>query len=615
MRFTLGSNYYIIAFLFSVRRNVKRHDSFRYPVLHFVGREKEVERILNFCQSQSSKDQLLLLYGMPGVGKSELIQHALNTLTQTTPGVDIIKPIFTVRKGTTPWGLEDIAANILEEIQPDQLYINFRVAALHKILVTIEKPTLLVLEMCALDLKKDSLMVVWSFLTSLLRSANQNLKLIVTSYKSPDVSLLQSFHMEEIQLKGLSQTEAFKLLRGMNPRMKRMNCQRIFERCGSHPFILRTIGAHIKNFHSNEKELEAFIKDLGSKSQLEVLQPMLATPMIKHNMKVVFKELEEAEQKTLVKLCGFPEIIPVDAINHIFGSTLYHSCNHLCMNHCIIEKSKSGVYFKMSVLTRTFIKDFAESNITLNQILNDSREKVIRYYLNMAKSLDEIYHHPNVLEKRDTCFQLVSIYRNSCNICAEDCFCPTMKIVKYLFRLRKTLIMRAFQQGLQTKDLFYETVQTCLKVVHFLRYVICYEDLLELYDEIFMKLETMQEKVLMAMTMANLVFVKVYAKVGECREENILYLSKAIKLLEHSQLFIGVTETLIHCYLKRGYLYSFNPSTFYQAMADIKKAKITILNLSSTKERQLMDMVVYGYFSGYKSLIMSFNFNLIHNDK
>lgn len=252
----------------------------------------------------------------------------------------------------------------------------------------------------------------------------------------------------------------------------------------------------------------------------------------------------------------------------------------------------------MSVLTRTFIKDFAESNSELNQILNESREKVIRYYLDMVKCLDEIYHHPKILEKRDTCFQLVSIYRNNCTICMEDCSCPTMKVVKYLFRLRKTLIMRAFQQGLQTKDLVYETVQTCLKVVHFLRYVICYEDLLELYDEIFMKLEAMQEKVLMAMTMANLVFVKVYAKVGECREENIVYLSKAIRLLEHSQLFIGVTDTLIHCYLKRGYLYSFNPSTFYQAMNDIKKAQLTIHNLSSAKEREFMEIIISGYFSG-----------------
>ena len=198
-----------------------------------------------------------------------------------------------------------------------------------------------------------------------------------------------------------------------------MNCKRIYERCGSHPYILRKIGAHIKNFHSDEKELDSFIEMLASKSQLDVLQPMLASPFMKHHMKIVFNELEEEERKCLVKLCGFSEVIPIDALKHIFGPSLYHTSNHLCINHCIIEKSNSGRYFKMNLLTKTYIKEFTELDSNLKKVLNEAREKVLRYYLELLKDLDEVFHIPSVLEKKSEIYELVLCYKNECLHCID----------------------------------------------------------------------------------------------------------------------------------------------------------------------------------------------------
>ena len=587
----------MILFCFLARINSQRHKSFSSPVKDFIGRDKEVEDVLKFCGDGDSK--LLHLYGMPGVGKSELLKHAISSISQKKPNLDVVRPIFTARKGETSWGLEDIAVNILEEIHPGQVYINFRVAALHHVLVSLQRPMLLVLEMCGLELKQNSDTVLSAFLNDILRTGGNHLKIIFTSYKAPEIiSSLQSLPIKEIQLKGLSQTEAFKVLRIMNPRMTTMNCKRIYERCGSHPYILRKIGAHIKNFHSNEKELESFIEMLGSKSQQDVLHPMLASPFMKHHMKLVFNELEEEERKCLVKLCGFSEIIPIDALNHIFGPTLYHTSNHLCINHCIIEKSNSGRYFKMNLLTKTYIKEFAGSDPKLKSVLIEAREKVLRYYLQLMKSLDEVFHFPSILERKSDIYELVSSYREECVFCPDECSCPIIKIVKCLFRLRQSLIMRAIQQGLHLKNLFYETVEISLKVVHFLRFVVSHKDLLDLYDEIFTVLKKKEEKVLMAMVLANLVFVKIYNHVTEEREENIQHLSKVICFLRSNQLFTGVTETLVHCYMKRGHLSSFLPSKCDKGLSDFKEARLTINSLGNEKQIQLLTLVLNGYESG-----------------
>ena len=555
---------------------------------------------------------------MPGIGKSELLRYSLSSISEQNPNLDIVKPIFTVKKGETSWGLEDIAVSILEEIHPDQVYINFRVAALHHVLVTLQRPMLLVLELCGLQMKQSSDNVLLAFLNDILKTGRNYLKIIFTSYKAPEVfSPLQNLSIKEIQLKGLSQTEAFKVLRIMNPRMTTMNCKRIYERCGSHPYILRKIGAHIKNFHSDEKELDSFIEMLASKSQLDVLQPMLASPFMKHHMKIVFNELEEEERKCLVKLCGFSEVIPIDALKHVFGPSLYHTSNHLCINHCIIEKSNSGRYFKMNLLTKTYIKEFTELDSNLKKVLNEARGKVLKYYLELLKDLDEVFHIPSVLEKKSDIYELVLCYKNECLHCINECSCPIIKIVKCLFRLRQSLIMRAIQQGLHREDLFYETVEISLKVVHFLRFVVSHNDLLDLYDEIFTVLKKKDEKVSMAMVLANLVFIKTYNHVTEDREGNIQHLSKVIPFLQSNQLYNGVADTLAHCYMKRGHLCSFLHSRYNQSLSDFKEARTVINKMGNKLQIQMLTLVLDGYESGIiifilvLSLFNSLNLNYV----
>ncbi|XP_066918439.1 uncharacterized protein [Clytia hemisphaerica] len=585
---------------FHARRSI-RHNSFTFPIENFVGREKEVEQIMRFIDDSNAKKKLMVLCGMPCVGKSALVHHAVNKLVQNQPDVDVIRPLFISKKGETSWGLEDIAVNILEEIHPDQEYISYRVAALHKILISLEKPMLLVLELCGVEIKKNTVTGFSLFLSSLLHASNQHLKIILTAYKAADIlNPRHEISYEEMQLQGLSQPEALKVLRAINPRMTNMNCKRLYDKCGGHPYILRKIGAHVKNFHSNEKELESFLKELGSPKHLDVLHPMIAPPTIKHDMKLVFDELEDVEKKTLVQLCGFPEIIPVDALEHIFTSSVYHTCNHLCINHCIIEKSSSGTYFKMNLLTRSCIKDFAQSDPALNQVLTEAKIEINKYYLNLIKSLDEIFIFPCKLEKKSNCFNLVSDYQEKCTFCPKDCSCPTIKIVKYLFRIRKTLIMRAIQQGLSSDIQFHETVEIALKVVHFLRFVMSKGDLLEMYDEIFNICKKRGEKLLMAMAVANLVFVKAYYHVREGVEENIHYLTKAINVLDGSQMYLyGVTYTLIYCYMKRGHLYTFTSCNQKECLTDFNRAEMLINKFLSEKERQLFLMVLSGYCSAF----------------
>ena len=542
----------------------------------------------------------MIIIGLPGIGKSELLKNSLNKIQAKYASLNVISPFFPSFIGEAGWGFEDIVMSILEELQPGICVTKHRVAVLHKILTNLKEPTLLVLEIAYINIKQDAIVAFWSFMDRLLRTDNSNLKVIATSCKTPELSQLRHLQVEELHLKGLDKSNVFALLRYMNPTIKDEYCEKIYQFCGGNPFILRKLGAHIENSTEPEKEVKDLISVLGSSCEVDYLQPFMRKTILKRDMKIVFDELETEERIALVKLCCFYGKITVDDIVGIFENDVVTTAKHLWRNHCILEKSKCGTYFLMNEITRTFIQDYALGDKILSRVLFESKSMLIKHYLKMLRELDDVFFGPYHLNKYHLCLFLVQKYREECKMCTTNCSCAVPQVLKFLLQKHKAMIMRSIKSGLNDEHLFDETFRTCSKAVHFLRNVVPYSELHEIFDLIFEKSSLLNLKTRMAVTMANLVFIKIYHKVCAEKDENISYLTKAINYLEKQKpcLSHDFLEMLAYCYVNRGYLRGFYSFQVQQGMKDVKAAQLILSSLATSPRLEIAKLSTYGYMAG-----------------
>ena len=152
---------------------------------NFIGREREIIQVREFCQS-SSKKKLLIVCGLPGIGKSELISQAMSLVRKEDPDLDYFSLQFPAVFGDTVFNLDNLAAMICEEMKPGTCLAEYGVPSLYRLLLKVSKPTVLFLQMTHADFCQRERLNFWNLIFNVLRPESE-LKIIVTCYNKPDV--------------------------------------------------------------------------------------------------------------------------------------------------------------------------------------------------------------------------------------------------------------------------------------------------------------------------------------------------------------------------------------------------------------------------------------------
>ena len=377
---------------------------------NFIGREREIIQVREFCQS-SSKKNLLIVCGLPGIGKSELISQAMSLVRKEDPDLDYFSLQFPAVFGDTVFNLDNLAAMIYEEMKPGTCLAEYGVPSLYRLLLKVSKPTVLFLQMTHADFCQRERLNFWNLIFNVLRPESE-LKIIVTCYNKPDVSQV-CFDMEVLRLQALNSESVTDLLQRINPKLSKDECESIAASCYGNPFLICKMGALVKNFGHSEIELKNLIADLANISLQDNIQMLMNRTVLQLDLQVIFENLHKNEQDTLVQLSCFYDTIPIDVVNSVFGPQVKYGTYILYATHGLLEKRNSEMYH-MSELLRTFIEDYCQSHDHLSKLLFNSKIKLIKFYWKFLWDLDEVYFAPVMLHENLQVKIIVSGYRQSC---------------------------------------------------------------------------------------------------------------------------------------------------------------------------------------------------------
>ncbi|XP_065669893.1 uncharacterized protein LOC105843251 isoform X1 [Hydra vulgaris] len=561
---------------------------FMQSTAKLFGREKELNELVEFCTSSSSK--LLVLSGLPGVGKSVLLRNGIKIAHEKTLNICFIMPMFLMNCAET--NLDDVAAAILEEINPGKNILQYRVAFLRNKLINITCQTVLVLEVDQLNIKPEGELQFWSFIREVLSVNKSLLKIIITTTDIPDLSQINHIKCVEIYLKGLDMANAAELLREISPNLLLSQYDKIFQICGGNPFMLTKLAAHVKVLSNHE--LNAFFNKEINYS----LKHAMKRTDFKRDMSLIFDKLELDEKIALAKICCFSERIKIDSALRLFGEEVKSTLTHLSTTHCLLERSECGRYYRLSQITRTFIEEYSRNNPILSTALFQAKTDYIIDKLNLLLEYDKLFFCPSQLTNVNS--RIVQSYQNRCITCTSmsRCCCILPCILQGSFQRKKCLIIRSIKLGLgHNKTVFAKAVQVCFQTLHFLKNYLASEELCTLYDMVYTKVSERGSELQLAAANASKVLIKVYHNVPYETIKSISRLTDSINCLEKHRhaLPLNYLEFLSDYYLSRAYLRGNYNNQFKAALKDIKKGRIILKNLTRTSKVTIELLSSYGY--------------------
>ena len=545
-----------------------------------------------------SKKKLLIVFGLPGIGKSELVEHSVSIVLKENPLLKVYKIRFPSVYGDATFNLENLAAMIYEEINPGICLKKHRVNSLSKLLIKTSKPTILVLEMSYSNFSQEEINEFWKLIQEVLVPEN-TLKIIITCCKKPDLS--QSYHLdiEMLHLQELNQRSAITLLQHINPGLSEEHCSCVANYCYGNPFLVCKMGAHIKNFDNHDEDIQELIADLAHNSDLDYLQALMSKTVLKHDLEIVFEELDEIEKTTLVKMVCFYEKIPMDVVESVFGSQTKSLVKHIYAEHGLLERSNPGMYH-MNELLRTFIQDYCQANEEFKELLLDSKILLIKFYSQFLCLLDEVFFVPSILDKVSQIKQRVLHHRSKCKKCEKgNCTCPIPVIMQLILQKVKASLFRYFQTGLHIDSTVNDVIDACCKAVHLLRRSLPYDELHALFEMLLSKADLRNDTLRFALILSNSVFIKTYHRVKDEREQNVAILTNCINFLEKMPSLNSISlETLANCYVNRGYLKGFYSCHFKDGISDIEMGRKILSRLTVLGRVEITYLATRGYLAG-----------------
>ena len=561
----------------------------------FVGREQEIARVVDFCVV--SKNKLLIVSGLPGIGKSELIQHSMSAVLKEKHSLNFSRQSFLKVYVDASLSVANIAAMIYEEMHPGTFLKTHRVCSLSKLLTKTSKPTILVLEMSYSCFSKEDSEEFWKLIQEVLIPENA-LKIIITCCTMPNWNKSSHVGMEILQLQDLDKRSVISLLQYINPGLSEEHCSSVADYCYGNPFLVCKMGALIKNFHNHNEDICALLADLAH-STLNQKQVLITQSVLKHDLEIAFEKLNDLEKTSLTKLLCFYENISIDEVESVFGLHTKGLVKQLHTEHGLLERSNSGMYY-MSEPVQMFLKDLCQANDKFSKLLLDSKKQIIKFYSRFLWFLDEVFFVPSKLDEASQVKQRLMQYRSNCKKCeTEKCNCPIPSILQIIFQEVKASLFCYIQGGLHINCIVNDVIDSCCKASHFLRKSLPHNKFQELFELLLNKARLKNDKLRLKTISSNMVLTETYHRPQNERQENIAILTDSIDYLEELSMLNSLfTETLAISYANRGYLKGFYGCQFKDGILDIEKGRKILSRLTFDGRVEVTYLRTRGYLAG-----------------
>lgn len=570
----------------------------------FVGREEEVARVVEFCTVPKKK--LLIVFGLPGIGKSELIRYSISTILKRKHTFNLCNQSFLKLFVNSSLNVECLATMIYEEIHPGIFLKTHSVRRLSELLTKISTPTILILEMSYACFSKDDSEVFWKLIQEVLIPENA-LKIIIICCTMPNLSISFSVSKELLHLQNLDRRSVISLLNHISPCQSEEHCSSVADYCHGNPFLVWKMGTLVKNLQNHGKDVCGLLANLAN-SILDHKQILITQTILNHDLEIVFEGLKDIEKTTLTKLLCFNENIPVDEVESVFGLKAKSLVKQFYAEHGLLERSTPGMYHMNGTL-QTFLLYRCRANEEYNELLLDSKKQIIRFYTQFLWLLDEVFFLPSKLDEASQVKRKLMNYRSKCKKCEiGNCNCPIPSIMQMILIEVKTSLFCYVKAALDIKSIVNDVIDSCCKAAHFLRKSLSCDTFQALFEMLLNNNQLRNDKLRLVAISSHMVFTKTYHRPQNAKEENIRILKDSIDYLETLPMLSSVLlETLAISYVNRGYLKGFCRSQFKDGILDIEKGRKILTRLTFNGRDEITYLRTRGYLAGKFFVIFKFS--------
>ena len=326
-----------------------------------------VQEIVQNLTQDPNPSRMIIIVGIPGIGKTEVAIHVSHLLQEKHK-----KPVIFIEQKQKLW---DVCSEIVRQINP----LAPKISDSHDMLIIAKKRLLEVTE---------SKVIVLDATEGIQQQGNQFAEFLrYVEVYAPKVQLiittrehvgLRSFVIRNVRLDSLDHESSAKLLQDLVPDCEEQYIKEIIELCGGMPLVLINCASLLQDFFS-PKTLVVQLKEYP-------------IPFLETNAKDVYSALRQFLlniskniKANLVRLSVFPSAFSVKDMKALFGDVLQPED----VKNTMIRRSLLRKIDKEKVLLHPLVRDFLRAERKLLNMDVEGRKaqhKFNQHYLKLLET-------------------------------------------------------------------------------------------------------------------------------------------------------------------------------------------------------------------------------------
>ena len=341
-----------------------------YKGTHFIGREAVVQKIVQSLTQDPNPSRVIIIVGIPGMGKTEVAIHVSHLLQE-----EHNKPVIFIQEQQN---LSDVCSEIVRQINPLAPTI-------------LDSHDMVFIAKRRLKEVTESKVIVLDATESIQQQGNQFDEFLrFVEVYAPKVQLIittrehmghRSVGTHNVLLDSLDHESSAKLLQDLVPDCEEQYIKEIVELCGGMPLVLVNCAGLLEDFLS-PKTLVVQLKEYP-------------IPFLKTNAEDVYYALgqflvniSENIKANLVRLSVFPSAFSVKDIKALFGNVLEpEAVKNTMIMHSLLRRID---YEKLVLhpLVREFLKA-ERKRLNMDDVGKQAQHKFNQHYLELLETLSK----------------------------------------------------------------------------------------------------------------------------------------------------------------------------------------------------------------------------------
>ena len=341
-----------------------------YKDTHFIGREAVVQKIVQSLTQDPNPSRVIIIVGIPGMGKTEVAIHVSHLLQE-----EHNKPVIFIQQQQN---LSAVCSEIIRQINP----LAPKISESHDMVFIAKRRLLEVTESKVIVLDAtEGIQLTGKEFNDFLRYVEvytPEVQLIITTQEDVGHRSLDTL---KVRLDRLDSESSAKLLQNLVPNCEEQYIKELGNLCGGIPLVLINCARLLEDFFS-PKTLVAQLK--------EYPVPLLNTNAedVYNALRQFLSNMSENIKANLVRLSVFPSAFSVKDMKDLFGNVL----EPVAVKNTMIRRSLLRRIDHEKLVLHPLLREFLQVErrlLNMDDVGKKAQHKFNQHYLELLETSSE----------------------------------------------------------------------------------------------------------------------------------------------------------------------------------------------------------------------------------